>query len=127
MQAGRTERIRARAYELWERDGCPAGRAEEHWRKAEEEIAEEDGRPELPPGLAETPAEYRPEDEEAPDLQREPEADPLADPRPEIDRDPLHRPVEVAPEAARRRTRGPRAGARPGSGTGSRPTLSGAG
>jgi hypothetical protein len=28
------ERIRARAYELWESDGSPEGRADEYWEKA---------------------------------------------------------------------------------------------
>jgi hypothetical protein len=28
------ERIRARAYELWERDGSPQGRADDDWNKA---------------------------------------------------------------------------------------------
>lgn len=28
------EKIRQRAYEIWEREGRPAGRAEEHWRQA---------------------------------------------------------------------------------------------
>jgi hypothetical protein len=30
--------IRERAYMLWENDGRPEGRAEEYWRRAEEEI-----------------------------------------------------------------------------------------
>jgi hypothetical protein len=29
------ERIRARAYELWERDGSPEGRADDYWNKAQ--------------------------------------------------------------------------------------------
>jgi hypothetical protein len=29
------QRIRRRAYEVWERDGKPDNRAEEHWRQAE--------------------------------------------------------------------------------------------
>jgi Protein of unknown function (DUF2934) len=34
-----TERlIRQRAYALWEYDGRPEGRADEYWRRAEEEI-----------------------------------------------------------------------------------------
>lgn len=36
------ERIRRRAYEIWERDGRPEGRAEDHWKLASEEIAIED-------------------------------------------------------------------------------------
>jgi hypothetical protein len=30
------ERVRARAYELWESEGRPAGRDEEHWYASEE-------------------------------------------------------------------------------------------
>ena len=32
------QRIRARAYEIWEGEGRHDGRAEEHWRQAEREI-----------------------------------------------------------------------------------------
>lgn len=28
------EQIRARAYELWEKDGSPEGRADEYWERA---------------------------------------------------------------------------------------------
>lgn len=28
------QRIRERAYALWQQEGCPEGRAEEHWRQA---------------------------------------------------------------------------------------------
>ena len=36
------ERIRLRAYQLWESDGRPAGRDEEFWERARELIAIED-------------------------------------------------------------------------------------
>src|SRR6185437_14972358 len=32
--AEREERIRERAYQLWEEDGAPDGRAEEYWHRA---------------------------------------------------------------------------------------------
>jgi hypothetical protein len=38
MNDDREARIRARAYERWERDGRPEGRAEEHWAEAEREL-----------------------------------------------------------------------------------------
>lgn len=38
MQDNRTERIRQRAYALWEADGFPQGRDAEHWYRAEQEI-----------------------------------------------------------------------------------------
>lgn len=28
------QRIRERAYEIWENEGCPEGRGDEHWRLA---------------------------------------------------------------------------------------------
>jgi Protein of unknown function (DUF2934) len=33
------EKIRRRAYELWESEGCPDGGAEAYWFRAEREIA----------------------------------------------------------------------------------------
>ncbi|MFC6489384.1 DUF2934 domain-containing protein [Nitratireductor sp. GCM10026969] len=43
MIPGNEDKIRARAYEIWEQEGRPSGRAEEHWEKARREI--EDGQP----------------------------------------------------------------------------------
>jgi hypothetical protein len=40
----RTERIRERAYELWERAGKPAGDHEKYWHDAERQIEEEEAR-----------------------------------------------------------------------------------
>ena len=31
IEDANVERIRERAYALWEEEGCPAGRAEHHW------------------------------------------------------------------------------------------------
>jgi hypothetical protein len=39
------ERIRQRAQAIWEREGRPEGRHEDHWREAEKEIAAEDSGP----------------------------------------------------------------------------------
>lgn len=36
------DRIRIRAHRIWEREGRPEGRADEHWEMAREEIAIED-------------------------------------------------------------------------------------
>jgi hypothetical protein len=33
------ERVRERAYRLWEEEGCPQGQAETHWDKARELVA----------------------------------------------------------------------------------------
>lgn len=37
----REQKIRQRAYELWEQEGCPPGRADEYWHRAERAIASE--------------------------------------------------------------------------------------
>lgn len=39
------EQIRALAHKLWEEDGRPEGRAEEHWMKAREMLGEKAARP----------------------------------------------------------------------------------
>ncbi|MBP2291346.1 DUF2934 domain-containing protein [Azospirillum rugosum] len=42
MQGDREERIRRRAYQIWEREGHPEGRGEAHWAQACAEIDAED-------------------------------------------------------------------------------------
>lgn len=37
------EKIRRRAYELWEREGRPEGKEREHWERARLELADEEG------------------------------------------------------------------------------------
>lgn len=32
------ERIRQRAHQIWEQEGCPDGREFEHWKRAEREL-----------------------------------------------------------------------------------------
>jgi hypothetical protein len=34
MDRNREQAIRERAYFIWEREGCPHGRADDHWRQA---------------------------------------------------------------------------------------------
>src|SRR5689334_12089519 len=41
MADDRDQRIRDRAYQIWEREGRPEGRHDEHWRRAAEEIEAE--------------------------------------------------------------------------------------
>jgi Protein of unknown function (DUF2934) len=41
--ADRERRTEQRAHEIWEREGRPHGKHEEHWHRAEREIAQEDG------------------------------------------------------------------------------------
>lgn len=36
------DRIRDRAYAIWEREGCPDGRHEAHWEQARRELQDED-------------------------------------------------------------------------------------
>jgi hypothetical protein len=38
MENDLTRQIRARAYEIWEEEGRPHGRAKEHWAQAEREF-----------------------------------------------------------------------------------------
>ena len=38
MSGNRDEAIRARAYEIWEAEGFPAGRDQQHWEQATREI-----------------------------------------------------------------------------------------
>lgn len=33
------EAIAARAYEIWQEEGCPEGQAEQHWLRAEQELS----------------------------------------------------------------------------------------
>jgi len=40
-QADGDEKIRARAYEIWECEGRPHGRHHDHWRQAQRDIASE--------------------------------------------------------------------------------------
>lgn len=42
MIADREARVRQRAHEIWESEGCPEGHAEEHWARANQEIDAED-------------------------------------------------------------------------------------
>jgi hypothetical protein len=41
MDQDREERVRRRAHEIWEQEGRPEGRHEDHWRQAREEIDRE--------------------------------------------------------------------------------------
>ncbi len=38
MKAVQHDMIRLRAYEIWERSGCPEGLDKEHWEQAEKEL-----------------------------------------------------------------------------------------
>ena len=42
-ERNREERIRLRALEIWREEGCPDGRAKEHWEQAEREISGREG------------------------------------------------------------------------------------
>lgn len=43
-------RIRERAYQIWQQEGCPEGRDHIHWQMAVEQIAAEENEP--PPAAA---------------------------------------------------------------------------
>jgi hypothetical protein len=56
MASDRTEKIRARAHQIWEREGRPEGRHEQHWAQAAHEIDnEERAADEVSEGLKVTP------------------------------------------------------------------------
>ncbi|RQU60867.1 DUF2934 domain-containing protein [Burkholderia cenocepacia] len=38
MNEGRETQIRERAYQLWQADGAPDGRADEYWQRAEQQL-----------------------------------------------------------------------------------------
>jgi hypothetical protein len=42
--ADRQRRIEQRAHQIWEAEGRPHGKHDEHWHRAEQEIAQEEGR-----------------------------------------------------------------------------------
>lgn len=42
MSDDREQRVKERAYQLWESEGRPSGRQDEHWGQARREIEEED-------------------------------------------------------------------------------------
>lgn len=54
--------IRHRAYQLWNEDGCPEGRAVEYWLRAEAELGtgESEAAPSLPQAADEPAAAPRP-------------------------------------------------------------------
>lgn len=56
----RDERIRQRAYEIWEREGRPGGMEEKHWHQAAEEIAAEEGQRSASPAKRRTPTPRKP-------------------------------------------------------------------
>lgn len=56
---GLEERIRARAYQMWEDEGRPDGRADSHWEKARILVAIEDDRTSLKPVVEPKPEEAR--------------------------------------------------------------------
>ena len=49
MPNERQNKIRERAYQIWEREGRQHGRAEDHWSQAERELAE--GQDAAPPAV----------------------------------------------------------------------------
>jgi len=57
MVRDRDQRVRERAYRIWEEEGQPEGRQEEHWRRAETEISEEEAQSISPSGCAGVPLE----------------------------------------------------------------------
>lgn len=57
MQDDLEERIRARAHQIWEDEGCPEGQASSHWEKARILVAIEEDRTSIIPVTREKPEE----------------------------------------------------------------------
>src|ERR1700730_1399332 len=55
MRSDREERIKQRAYALWQSEGHRHGRHEDHWHRAEREIAGEEAGPGAAPRRASRP------------------------------------------------------------------------
>jgi len=55
------EKIQQRAYQIWEREGCPEGKQDEHWTRACQEIAAETG---IETDCSRRPVAFRGEDAE---------------------------------------------------------------
>ena len=49
------DRVRQRAYQIWEEEGRPEGREAEHWRRAEVEVEESRNRTLSPRGTPKIP------------------------------------------------------------------------
>jgi hypothetical protein len=77
MEDDREEWVRLRAYRLWEEEGRPEGRAQDHWHEAKRRVVLEEGLGEPVEGTRpELPQEARPEP------QPEPPADLTGDRKP---------------------------------------------
>lgn len=59
MNTNKTERIALRAYQIWEAEGRPEHRADEHWRRAEQEVAREEGAEQMGASSEDSPAQER--------------------------------------------------------------------
>ena len=55
----REDKIRERAYSIWEAEGYPHGRAEDHWHRAVHEIVGDPGLQTAAPAAAKKPAPKR--------------------------------------------------------------------
>jgi hypothetical protein len=75
-------KIRDRAYQLWEAEGQPYGRADEHWQEARRQVMDEEGLGE--PG-SDQPA------------QADDDAAAMPEPQPEVPEDPLRNPEGADP------------------------------
>ena len=61
MRSNREERIKQRAYELWQTEGHGHGRHEDHWHRAEREITAEEAGPDGAPPRTSRPRKAVPE------------------------------------------------------------------
>jgi len=43
LSASENDKVRVRAYEIWEREGCPDGKDQDHWFEAESQLVSSQG------------------------------------------------------------------------------------
>jgi hypothetical protein len=119
MSPEQEDRIKQRAYEIWEREGCPHGRGDAHWSMAVQEIRAEDGwvddaadtagpTDDLSRQLGSAEAALAPEGTEAapeePELASKPRAKKAAAPKAEVAAKPAEEPKAKARKPAALKT-----------------------
>ena len=78
MNRSKRDEIAARAHQIWEQEGRPPDKAEEHWRRAEQEVARQE-QPEQMGGAGERAPERTVDTRPAPPIDAAPPLDGTAD------------------------------------------------
>jgi hypothetical protein len=72
MSAIDQDKVRARAFEIWQAEGCPEGRDMEHWIRAEAELTTVPAAAEVEPAAAPAKAKRAPARKSADALEAKP-------------------------------------------------------